>query len=329
MKTAPISAALLLSVVVITSASAQTPSAGSAQAYPNRPVRIVLPYTPGGPADIVLRIVGQKLSEGLAQPIVIDNRGGASGMIGSELVAKALPDGYTLLFGTIQTHGVNASLFNKMPYHPINDFTPVAAVTTFPFLLTVHPSLPATSVKELIALAKSQPGRLNYSSAGSGTGTHLAGELLKSMAQIDLVHIPYKGGGDALTDVVAGRVQLTFTGVPPGLPFVKAGKLKALAVTGAKRLRDLPDVPTVAETLPGFEVSSWNGLFAPKGTPEAVVARLNAEVGRILRLEDVKERLAGLGADPFIESPAAFARYVRDENVKWAKVVKAAGIKAE
>jgi tripartite-type tricarboxylate transporter receptor subunit TctC len=321
-----LSLALVLLSTAISPSAAQTSSTG---VYPSRPVRVVLPYTPGGPADIVLRIVGQKLSESLGQPVVIDNRGGASGMIGSELVAKALPDGYTLLFGTIQTHGVNASLFSKMPYHPINDFAPVAPVTTFPFLLTVHPSVAAASVKELIALARSQPGRLNYSSAGSGTGTHLAGELFNSMAQVDIVHIAYKGGGDALNDVVAGRVQMTFTGLPPGIPFVKAGKLRALAVTGATRLRGLPDLQTVAETLPGFEVSSWNGLFAPKGTPAAVVARLNAEVTRILRVDDVRERLSGIGADPFTGSPAEFERYVRDENAKWAKLVKAAGIKGE
>ena len=325
---------LLLQTV---SAFAQGPSTGSGQAastgsgrtYPSRPVRIVLPYTPGGPADIVLRIVGQKLTEGLGQPVVIDNRGGASGMIGSELVARAVPDGYTLVLGTIQTHAVNASLFSKMPYHPINDFTPVASVTTFPFLMTVHTSLPASSVKELIALAKSQPGRLNYSSGGSGTGTHLAPELFKLLAGVDIVHVPYKGGGDALTEVVGGRIQLTFTGLPLGTPYVKAGRIRALAVTSAKRSRDLPDLPTVAETLSGYEVTSWNGLFAPKGTPEPVVARLSAEIGRILRLEDVKERLAVLGADPFVDSPGGFATYVRNENAKWAKLVKAAGIKAE
>ena len=318
--------ALLLSAA-ISPAAAQTAAKG--QTYPSRPVRIVLPYTPGGPADIVVRIVGQKLSESLGQPVVIDNRAGASGMIGSEIVAKAPPDGHTLLFGTIQTHGVNASLFSRMPYHPINDFIAVAPVTTFPFLLTVHPSVAAASVKELIALAKAQPGRLNYSSAGSGTGTHLAGELFKSLAQVDIVHIAYKGGGDALNDDIAGRVQMTFTGLPPGIPFVKAGKLRALAVTSAKRVRDLPDLPAVAETLAGFEVSSWNGIFAPRGTPAAVVARLNTEVTRVLGLDDVKDRLSGLGADPFIGSSAQFEKYVRDENAKWARVVRAAGIKGE
>src|ERR1043166_5955663 len=303
--------ALLLSAA-ISPAAAQTAAKG--QTYPSRPVRIVLPYTPGGPADIVVRIVGQKLSESLGQPVVIDNRAGASGMIGSEIVAKAPPDGHTLLFGTIQTHGVNASLFSRMPYHPINDFIAVAPVTTFPFLLTVHPSVAAASVKELIALAKAQPGRLNYSSAGSGTGTHLAGELFKSLAQVDIVHIAYKGGGDALNDDIAGRVQMTFTGLPPGSHFVKAGKLRALALTSAKRVRDLPDLPAVAETLAGFEVSSWNGIFAPRGTPAAVVARLNTEVTRVLGLDDVKDRLSGLGADPFIGSSAHFGENGRAEN---------------
>lgn len=305
------------------------PSSVYAQTYPNRTVRIISPYTPGGPSDIVLRIVGQKLSEGLGRPMVIDNRGGASGMIGSELVARAAPDGYTLLFGTLQTHAVNTSLFSKMPYDPINDFTPIASVMTFPFLLTVHTSVPASSVRELIALAKSQPGRLNYSSGGSGTGTHLAPELFKLLAGVDIVHVPYKGGADALIEVVAGRVQITFTGVPLGTPYVKGGKIKALAVTTAKRMRDLPDLPTVAETLPGFEVSFWGGIFGPKGTPDAVVTRLSSEIARILRQDDVSERLVGLGAEAFIDSPAGFAKYVRDETAKWARLVKASGIKGE
>jgi len=300
-----------------------------AQSYPSRPVRIVLPYTPGGPTDIVLRIITQRLSDRIGQPIVIDNRGGASGMIGSELVAKAVADGYTLLFGTIQTHGVNPSLFARMAYDPIKDFVPVAPATTFPLLLTVHTGVRAASVKELIALARSQPGRLNYSSAGSGTGTHLSGELLKQLAELDIVHVPYKGGGEALADVVAGRIQITFTGLPTGLPHVKAGTIKALAISSARRARSLPDIPAVAETLPGFDVSPWNGVFAPKGTPAGVVTRLNAEVATILRLQDVEERLTALGADAFIGSPADFASYVKDDVAKWAKLVKAAGIKAE
>lgn len=292
-------------------------------------MRIVLPYTPGGPTDIVLRIVARELNERIGQPIVIDNRGGASGMIGSELVARSASDGYTLLFGTIQTHGVNPSLFKRMPYDPINDFVPVASATTFPLLLTVHHGVPVSSVKELIALSKSQPGRLNYASAGSGTGTHLAGELLKLLAVVDIVHVPFKGGGDALNEVVAGRIQITFAGLPTGVPHVKAGRIKALAITSAKRARNLPDIPAAAETLPGFEVSPWNGVFAPKGTPAAVVTRLNAQMTSILRLGDVVERLAALGADAFISTPPEFASYVRSDVAKWAKVVSAAGIKPD
>jgi tripartite-type tricarboxylate transporter receptor subunit TctC len=300
-----------------------------AQEYPTRPIRLIVPYTPGGPADIVARVLGQHLGEALGTAIVIDNRGGANGIIGTEAAAKAAPDGYTLLFGTIQTHGVNPGLVAKLPYDPVNDFIAVAPATTFPFLLAVTPTLPASSVADLIALAKAKPGLLNYSSAGVGTGTHLAGELLKSLAHLDITHVPYKGGGDALTDVIAGRIEMTFVGVPAALPFIKSGKLKALAITGTRRLAELPAIPTVAETLPGFEVSSWNGFFAPAGTPAAIVNRLNDQLAQILRLPDVKERLTTLGAEPMTGTPEQFGMYVREEIAKWGKVVKAAGIKPE
>jgi tripartite-type tricarboxylate transporter receptor subunit TctC len=300
-----------------------------AQEYPTRPIRLIVPYTPGGPADIVARVLGQHLGEALGTAIVIDNRGGANGIIGTEAAAKAAPDGYTLLFGTIQTHGVNPGLVAKLPYDPVKDFIAVAPATTFPFLLAVTPTLPASSVADLIALAKAKPGLLNYSSAGVGTGTHLAGELLKSLAHLDITHVPYKGGGDALTDVIAGRIEMTFVGVPAALPFIKSGKLKALAITGTRRLAELPAIPTVAETLPGFEVSSWNGFFAPAGTPAAIVNRLNDQLAQILRLPDVKERLTTLGAEPMTGTPEQFGMYVREEIAKWGKVVKAAGIKPE
>ncbi len=300
-----------------------------AQEYPTRPIRLIVPYTPGGPADIVARVLGQHLGEALGTAIVIDNRGGANGIIGTEAAAKAAPDGYTLLFGTIQTHGVNPGLVAKLPYDPVNDFIAVAPATTFPFLLAVTPTLPASSVADLIALAKAKPGLLNYSSAGVGTGTHLAGELLKSLAHLDITHVPYKGGGDALTDVIAGRIEMTFVGVPAALPFIRTGKLKALAITGTRRLAELPAIPTVAETLPGFEVSSWNGFFAPAGTPAAIVNRLNDQLAQILRLPDVKERLTTLGAEPMTGTPEQFGMYVREEIAKWGKVVKAAGIKPE
>jgi tripartite-type tricarboxylate transporter receptor subunit TctC len=300
-----------------------------AQEYPTRPIRLIVPYTPGGPADIVARVLGQHLGEALGTAVVIDNRGGANGIIGTEAAAKAAPDGYTLLFGTIQTHGVNPGLVAKLPYDPVKDFIAVAPATTFPFLLAVTPTLPASSVADLIALAKAKPGLLNYSSAGVGTGTHLAGELLKSLAHLDITHVPYKGGGDALTDVIAGRIEMTFVGVPAALPFIRTGKLKALAITGTRRLAELPAIPTVAETLPGFEVSSWNGFFAPAGPPAAIVNRLNDQLAQILRLPDVKERLTTLGAEPMTGTPEQFGRYVREEIAKWGKVVKAAGIKPE
>jgi tripartite-type tricarboxylate transporter receptor subunit TctC len=300
-----------------------------AQEYPTRPIRLIVPYTPGGPADIVARVLGQHLGEALGTAVVIDNRGGANGIIGTEAAAKAAPDGYTLLFGTIQTHGVNPGLVAKLPYDPVKDFIAAAPATTFPFLLAVTPTLPASSVADLIALAKAKPGLLNYSSAGVGTGTHLAGELLKSLAHLDITHVPYKGGGDALTDVIAGRIEMTFVGVPAALPFIRTGKLKALAITGTRRLAELPAIPTVAETLPGFEVSSWNGFFAPAGTPAAIVNRLNDQLAQILRLPDVKERLTTLGAEPMTGTPEQFGMYVREEIAKWGKVVKAAGIKPE
>jgi tripartite-type tricarboxylate transporter receptor subunit TctC len=300
-----------------------------ADEYPSRPIRLIVPYTPGGPADIVARLLGQRLGEAIGTSVIVDNRGGANGIIGTELAARAVPDGYTLLFGTIQTHGVNPSLFAKLSYDPVKDFAPVAPATTFPFLLAVTPALPASSVASLIALAKAKPGTLNYSSAGTGTGTHLAGELLKSMAQIDITHVPYKGGGDALTDVIAGRIEMTFVGVPAALPFIKAGSLKALAISGTRRLTELPDVPTVAETLPGFDVSSWNGFFAPAGTPIAIVKRLNEQIGRIVLLPEIKDRLMTLGAEPMTATPEQFGTFVRAEIAKWRSVVKTANIKTE
>jgi tripartite-type tricarboxylate transporter receptor subunit TctC len=300
-----------------------------AQDYPSHSIRLIVPYTPGGPADIVARLLAQKLGASLGQAMVVENRGGADGVIGSAVVAKAAPDGYTLLFGTIQTHGVNPSLKNKLPYDPVKDFVAIAPATTFPFMLVVVPSLPAHSVPELIKLMQAQPGHFNYSSAGTGTGTHLAGELFKSMAHVDMTHVPFKGGGEALTDVMAGRIQMTFTGIPSSVALIRAGKLRPLALTGTSRLPELPGIPTVAETLPGFEVSSWNGFFSAAGTPEPVVAKLNGALAVILAQADVKERLAALGAQPVISSSAQFTSYVKSEVAKWHKVIAAAGIKPE
>jgi tripartite-type tricarboxylate transporter receptor subunit TctC len=302
---------------------------GWAQEYPTRPVRLIVPYTPGGPADVVARVLGRKLGAALGQSVLVENRGGASGVIGTEMVAKSPADGYTLLFGTIQTHGVNPSLIRKLPYDPLKDFSAIAPATTFPFVLVVPPALPAQSLADLIRLARSQPGRLNYASAGSGTGTHLAAELFKSLAKVDIAHVPYKGGGEALTDVLADRVQLTFTGIPAALAHIRAGRLRPLAVTGTGQLADLPNVPTVAETLPGFEVSSWNGFFSAAGTPAQVVAKLNREIATILRQGEVNEQLGALGAQAVLASPEQFASYVQSEVAKWKGVIAAAGIKPE
>jgi tripartite-type tricarboxylate transporter receptor subunit TctC len=300
-----------------------------AQDYPSRPIRLVVPYSAGGPADLVARYLAQKLGVELGQPLIVENRGGADGAIGSDMVARAAPDGYTLLFGTIQTHGVNPSLKAHLPYDPVKDFVAVASATTFPFVLVVNPDLPVRSVAELIDYVRHDPGKFNYSSAGTGTGTHLAGELFKSMAHLDIVHVPFKGGGEALTDVMAGRIQLTFTGIPASIALIKAGKLRPLAVTGTQPVAGLPGIPTVAATLPGFDVTSWNGFFAPAGTPSSVVERLNGAVGRVLDQPEVRKQLDAQGAQPMVESTLQFTQYVKDEVDKWRRVIASAGIQPD
>ena len=299
-------------------------------AYPNRPLRLIVPFPPGGSADILARAIGQKLAEGLGQPVVIDNRPGAGTAIGAEATAKAAPDGYTIMIGTVSSHAINPSLNAKLAYDPVRDFTPVSLVASIPFALLVHPSVPVKSVQELIVLARARPGQLNFSSAGSGTSNHLAGELFRSMAGIDIAHIPYKGSAPALTDMLSGQVNLMFDLVLTAAPHVKSGAARALAVTGRERSAVLPGVPTVAEAgLPGYEVSAWFGIFAPAGIPAPALARLNAEIVRIMQLQDVRDRLASLGADALSSTPEQFAAYVKDELVKWSRVVKAAGMKLE
>lgn len=300
--------------------------AAAAGTYPSRPIHVIVPYTAGGPADLVARLIAQKLGTALGQAVVVENRGGADGAIGSGMVARAAPDGYTLLFGTNQTHGANPSLKRKLPYDPVKDFVAVAPATTFPFVLVVAPSLPAHSVAELIKLIRAQPGHFNYSSAGTGTGTHLAGELFKSMAHLDITHIPFKGGGEALTGVLGGRIQMTFTGIPASIALIKSGKLRALAVTSTQPVSEMPGVPTMAATLPGFEVSSWNGFFAPAGTPAPIVQRLNSAIAGVLEQPDVKRQLAAYSAQPVVESSAQFTAYVKSEITKWKKVIHDAGI---
>ena len=305
-------------------------TAASAQSYPDKSVRMVVPFAAGaGSNDIMARLVAQKLSDALGQQFVVDNRPGASGIIGTDIVAKAPPDGYTVLMMSL-TFTVNPSLFSKLPYDTVRDLIPVTMVASAPLMLVVHPSVPAKSVTEFIAYAKANPGKLNFGSGGPGTTPHLAGEMIKTVAGIQVTHIPYKGGAPALTDLVAGQIQLMCENIPGTLPFAKAGKLRALAVTDLKRSPLLPELPTLDEAgLKGYQIVGWNGLFVPAGTPQPIVNRLNAEVVKALALPDVKDRLATLGADAVGDTPQHFAVFIKAEIPKWAKVVKDAGLKIE
>jgi tripartite-type tricarboxylate transporter receptor subunit TctC len=297
--------------------------------YPDRPIRIVVPFPVGGIADTIGREIGKKLTEAWGQPVVIDNRTGAGGNIGAEIVAKAPPDGYTLVIGNIGTHAVNVSLLPAMPFDTIKDFTPIVHVLNAEGLLVVNPSIKATTVPELIALARSQPGKLSYGSAGVGTTSHLASELFKSMTKVDIVHVPYKGNVPAITDLLGGQTAMIFATMPTVLPHVRADKLRALAVLGTARSPALPDVPTVAETVQGFEVSNWIGLFGPAGMPPAIVARLNAEVQKIMRSPEIQKRLETEGANFIPMSPDQFAAFQKAELAKWAKTIKDANIKVD
>ncbi len=305
------------------------PAPVGAQAFPSRPLRIVVPYAPGGGADTVARLLAPKLQDALGQSVVIDNKPGAGGVIGDDVVAKAPPDGHTLLLGAF-AHAVNPSLLPRMPFRTPDDFAPISLLVVVPDLLVVTPSLPAISVAELIALAKAQPGKLAYGSAGNGTAQHLAAELFKARTGCDIQHVPYKGGGPALVDVAAGHVQMLFGNMSSALPQAQAGRVRAVAVTSPKRSLAARDVPTVAESgVPGYDVYEWNALLAPAGTPAAVIERLQREAAKALRQPDVMARLATLGAEPVGSTPEAFAAFLRTEIAKWADIVKTAGIKAE
>ena len=305
-------------------------SVAFAQSYPNHAIRLVVPFPAGGTTDILARAAAQKLTETLGQSVVVDNRPGAGGNIGAELVAKAAPDGYTLLMGTVGTHAINPSLYTKMPYDHIKDFVPVVLVAGVPNVLVVNPSLPINSVADLIKLAKAKPGTINFASSGSGTSIHLSGELFKTMAGVDMTHVPYKGSAPALQDLMGGQVQIMFDNLPSSLALIKAGKLRAIAVTSLKRAPALPDVPTIAESgLPGFEASSWFGILAPAGTPAPIVAKINAEVNKWLQSPDAKEQLLAQGAEAAGGSPEQFVAHIRAETDKWAKVVKASGAKVD
>jgi tripartite-type tricarboxylate transporter receptor subunit TctC len=304
-------------------------SSAIAQTFPSKPIRIIVPFPVGGIADIYSRLIGNRWTELWGQPVVVENRTGAGGNIGADMVAKAAPDGYTLGIGSIGTHAVNVALFSKMPFDPVRDFAPISLLLEAEGLLVVHPSVPAQNVAELISLARSKPGGLTYASAGAGTASHLAGELFKSMAKVDLLHVPYKGNVPAITDLLAGQTSLIFATMPTVLPHAKAGKLRALATIGATRSKAAPEYPTVAETLPGFEVTNWVGFFAPAGTPPDIVRRLNAETEKFMSSKEIESRLTNEGARFIPMTPEQFGNFVKAEIAKWAPVVKASGAKAD
>jgi len=310
-------------------ALAALPVHAQSQAYPNRPIRIIVPFAVGGIADTFARAIGIKLTEAWGQPVVIENRTGAGGNIGAEAVAKAPPDGYTLVMGNIGTHAVNPYLIKNMPFDPLKDFVPIAHVLDAEGLLVVHPSVPAQSVPELIALARRESGKLSYASGGIGTTSHLAGELFKSLAKVDIVHVPYKGNSPAITDVMGGQATMAFATMPTVLPHVKAGKLRVLGVLGAARTPALPEVPPIGETIKGFDVANWIGLFAPAGTPADVVTRLNAEVQKIMRSPEIQKRLETEGAKFIPTTPQSFAAFQRSEAEKWGRAIREAGIRPE
>lgn len=301
-----------------------------AQTYPAKAIRFVVPFPPGGPLDISARAIGQKLTEVWKQPVVIDNRPGAGGNIGAENVAKSAPDGYTLLMGAVSTHAINPGLYAKMPYDALRDFAPVTLVTTVPNVLVVHPSVPARNVRELIALAKSRPGQLNFASGSTGSTGHLAGELFKTMAGVDMVHVPYKGAAPAVTDLVAGHVSLMFDNLASALPQMRAGRTRALAVTTRVRSAMVAELPTIDESgLKGFDLSTWFGVFTPAGVQPAILVALHREITRALDAADLRSRLAAIGAQPTPNTPEAFAEFIKAEHAKYAQVIKASGARAD
>ena len=322
--------ATLLQTIVLFIAAGAVAGGASAQQYPMRPIRMIVGFPPGGGTDIVGRIVAQKLSEVLRQQIAVDNRGGASGQLAAELTAKAPPDGYTVMMAHIAAVSILPSLYPKLPYDPLKDFAPITLVATGPNLLVVHPSVPAKTVKDLIALAKSKPGQLQYASPGAGTVQHLAAEFFKLQAKIDMLHVPYKGSGQSIVDLIAGQVHLDFDSVPPVINYVRQGRLRAIAVTSAKRFSLLPDIPTIAEGgVPGFDMSTWWGLVAPAAVSKDVIGKLYGETVKLLHQNDVKEKIAFVGAETVGNSPEEFGAFIRSEAAKYAKIIKEANIKVD
>ena len=320
-----------ISIVVACIASAAACAADNPTPfYPTRAIRWIVPLPPGGGADIVARTVAERLSRNLGQQVIVDNRPGGGTVIGAELAAHAAPDGYTWLLGTATTHAINASLVRKLPYDPIKDFSPVSLVAILPQVFVAHPSLPANSLKDVIALARRHPGEINFASTGNGSANQLAVEMLKSYAKVNMVHVPYKGASPALTDLLAGTIQFMSTTIPPALPHLKTHRLKAFAVANAKRSALLPDVPTTAEAgAPGVEASSWNGLMVPAATPKEIVTRLHGEVVTVMKLPETRERLLAAGVEPLVNTPAEFAAYIEAETARYAKVVRESGARVD
>lgn len=300
----------------------------AADVYPTRPLRMVVPYAPGGNTDVLARLIAQRLTQSLNQQVVVDNRPGGNTMIGTELVARSSADGYTIMLTTL-TFTVTPSLYLKLSFDPVKDFTPITLAVTLPNVLVIHPGIPVNSLREFISYAKANPSKLSYASTGSGTSPHLSMELLKSMAQIELVHVPYKGGAPAMADLIGGQVGAQFIGLPVAVPHIASGRLRALAVTSKERAAAAPTIPAIGEVLAGYEMNPWFGILGPAGIPKAVIARLHSEIARILLAPDMKDRLNGLGAEPAATTPDQFARHIKAEIARYAQIVKAAAIKVE
>ena len=316
----------LIAAAVFAVALASPAGDSAGQSYPARPIRFIVPLSAGA-GDTLTRLIGQKISESWSQPVVVENRPGAGSTIGSDIVAKASPDGHTLLMASF-SHAVNPTLYAKLPYDSLKDFAAVTLIASAPNVLTVHPSVPAKSVDDVITLARAQPGTLNFASAGNGSSSHMAGELFKSLTGAQIIHVPYKGAAPAMTDLLAGQVQMAFDPLPSSLANIKAGKLRSVAVTSAKRSAALPDVPTIGEAVPGYELAVWYGVLAPAATPKDIIGRLHAEIVKILNMPDVKERVTGLGFETMSGTPEQFQAFIEAEVVKWGKVVREAGLQA-
>ena len=321
---------VLSAAICFLSAAICVPGLALAQAYPSKPIRFVVPYPAGGPLDTVARLLAQKISGSVGQPVVVDNKPGAGGNIGADIVAKSPADGYTILMGAVATHAINPTLYASIPYDPVRDFAPITQVASTPNVLVVNPGVPAASVAEFIAYAKANPGKLNFGSGSTGSAGHLAGELFKAMAGVEMTHVPYKGAAPAMNDLIGGQVQLMFDNLASSLGQVRAGKVRALAVTTAKRTPLAPELPTIAEAgLPSFDISTWFGVFAPAGTPREALDRLHAQFTLGLAAPDVREKMQNLGAEPVGSTPQEFAAYIRAEADKYARVIKASGAKAD